>query len=122
MQSLLLTRATETLLVIDETHTLCSGPGGYTRAHGLEPDLLTVGKAIGSGIPSAAYGFSAEVADRVEAAIGRELSQPYPCRNVSTVADGSSPAVQYSWLRGLVLIKLLALDRRTCVRVEQTFP
>ena len=69
-----LTRATETLLIIDETHTLCSGPGGYTRAHGLEPDLLTVGKAIGSGIPSAAYGFSAEVADRVEAAIDREES------------------------------------------------
>jgi glutamate-1-semialdehyde 2,1-aminomutase len=69
-----LTRETETLLIIDETHTLCSGPGGYTRAHGLEPDLLTVGKAIGSGIPSAAYGFSAEMADQVEAAIGREES------------------------------------------------
>ncbi|HSE81064.1 MAG TPA: aspartate aminotransferase family protein [Gaiellaceae bacterium] len=69
-----LTRETETLLIIDETHTLCAGPGGYTRAHGLEPDLLTVGKAIGSGIPSAAYGFSAEMADRVEAAIGRDES------------------------------------------------
>jgi glutamate-1-semialdehyde 2,1-aminomutase len=69
-----LTRETETLLIIDETHTLCAGPGGYTREHGLEPDLLTVGKAIGSGIPSAAYGFSAEVADRVEAAIGRDES------------------------------------------------
>jgi glutamate-1-semialdehyde 2,1-aminomutase len=69
-----LTRKTETLLIIDETHTLCAGPGGYTRAHGLEPDLLTVGKAIGSGIASAAYGFSAEVADRVEAAIDRDES------------------------------------------------
>jgi glutamate-1-semialdehyde 2,1-aminomutase len=69
-----LTRRTETLLLIDETHTLCAGPGGYTRAHGLEPDLLTVGKAIGSGIASAAYGFSAEVADRVEAAIDRDES------------------------------------------------
>jgi glutamate-1-semialdehyde 2,1-aminomutase len=69
-----LTRETETLLIIDETHTLCAGPGGYTREHGLDPDLLTVGKAIGSGIPSAAYGFSAEVADRVEAAIGRDES------------------------------------------------
>jgi glutamate-1-semialdehyde 2,1-aminomutase len=69
-----LTRETETLLIIDETHTLCAGPGGYTHAHGLEPDLLTVGKAIGSGIPSAAYGFSADVADRVEAAIGRDES------------------------------------------------
>jgi glutamate-1-semialdehyde 2,1-aminomutase len=64
-----LTRETGTLLIIDETHTLCAGPGGYTHEHGLEPDLLTVGKAIGSGIPSAAYGFSGEVAERVEAAI-----------------------------------------------------
>jgi glutamate-1-semialdehyde 2,1-aminomutase len=68
------TRETGTLLIIDETHTLCAGPGGYTREHGLEPDLLTVGKAMGSGIPSAAYGFSADVAARVEAAIGRDES------------------------------------------------
>jgi glutamate-1-semialdehyde 2,1-aminomutase len=68
------TRETGTLLIIDETHTLCAGPGGYTREHGLEPDLLTVGKAIGSGIPAAAYGFSADVAARVQAAIGRDES------------------------------------------------
>ena len=68
------TRETATLLIIDETHTLCAGPGGFTRAHALDPDLLTVGKAIGSGIPSAAYGFSEEVAARVEASIGREES------------------------------------------------
>jgi glutamate-1-semialdehyde 2,1-aminomutase len=68
------TRETETLLIIDETHTLCAGPGGYPQACGLEPDLLTVGKAIGSGIPSAAYGFSEEVAAGVEESIGREES------------------------------------------------
>ena len=60
-----LTRKYGTLLVIDETHTLCAGPGGYTATHGLEPDVLTVGKAIGSGIPSAAYGFTEEVAARI---------------------------------------------------------
>jgi glutamate-1-semialdehyde 2,1-aminomutase len=60
-----LTRKYGTLLVIDETHTLCAGPGGYTAAHGLDPDVLTVGKAIGSGIPSAAYGFTEEVAARI---------------------------------------------------------
>jgi glutamate-1-semialdehyde 2,1-aminomutase len=65
-----LTRRHGALLVIDETHTLCAGPGGYTAAHGLEPDVLTVGKAIGSGIPSAAYGFTEEVAERIERAIG----------------------------------------------------
>jgi glutamate-1-semialdehyde 2,1-aminomutase len=64
-----LTRRTGTLLVIDETHTLCAGPGGYTAAHGLAPDVVTIGKAIGSGIPSAAYGFTEEVADRIDASI-----------------------------------------------------
>ncbi len=61
------TRASGTLLIIDETHTICSGPGGYTAAYGLVPDLLTIGKPIAAGIPAAAYGFSAEVADRLEA-------------------------------------------------------
>jgi glutamate-1-semialdehyde 2,1-aminomutase len=68
------TRRHGTLLIIDETHTLCAGPGGYTAAHGLEPDVLTVGKAIGSGIPAAAYGFTPEVAGRIEAAIGLDDS------------------------------------------------
>ena len=61
------TRETGTLLIIDETHTICAGPGGYTAAYGLEPDLLTIGKPIASGIPAAAYGFSADVAGRLEA-------------------------------------------------------
>jgi len=60
-----LTREYGTLLIIDETHTICAGPGGYTRAENLEPDGLVFGKAIGGGIPGAAYGFSQEVADRI---------------------------------------------------------
>jgi glutamate-1-semialdehyde 2,1-aminomutase len=66
------TRRTGTLLIIDETHTLCAGPGGYTAAYGLDPDLLTVGKAIAAGIPAGAYGFSREVADRLEALLPRD--------------------------------------------------
>jgi glutamate-1-semialdehyde 2,1-aminomutase len=62
-----LTREHGTLLIIDETHTICAGPGGYTRAENLEPDMLVFGKAIGAGIPGAAYGFSEEVADRIVA-------------------------------------------------------
>jgi glutamate-1-semialdehyde 2,1-aminomutase len=69
-----LTRDHGTLLAIDETHTLCAGPGGYTAAHGLDPDVLTVGKSIGGGIACAAYGFTSEVAARIEGAIGREES------------------------------------------------
>ncbi|SFU97548.1 aspartate aminotransferase family protein [Pseudoduganella namucuonensis] len=56
------------LLVLDETHTISSGPGGYARAHGLEPDALVVGKPIGGGLPCAAYGFTEELAGRVERA------------------------------------------------------
>src|SRR4051795_12179819 len=68
------TRATGTLLVIDETHTLCAGPGGMTRTEALAPDLLTVGKAIGGGIACAAYGFSEEVASRIESSVDRDES------------------------------------------------
>src|SRR5204862_2165160 len=55
-----LTREHGTLLAIDETHTICAGPGGYTRAHGLAPDFVTLGKPIAAGVPAAAYGMSEE--------------------------------------------------------------
>ncbi|MFE1751521.1 transaminase [Streptomyces anandii] len=60
-----LTRRYGTLLINDETHTFSAGPGGCTAAWDLEPDLLTIGKAIGGGIPAGAYGLSAELADRL---------------------------------------------------------
>ncbi len=60
-----LTRKHGTLLINDETHTFSAGPGGCTAAWDLEPDLLTIGKAIGGGIPAGAYGLSAELADRL---------------------------------------------------------
>ena len=56
-----------TLLVIDETHTISAGPGGATRAWNLKPDFLTIGKTLGAGVPSAAYGMTAEVAQRLYA-------------------------------------------------------
>ena len=67
-----LTRRHGTLLAIDETHTICCGPGGYTRAHGLDPDVVTIGKPIAGGIPAAAYGFSEEVAARLSGRIELE--------------------------------------------------
>jgi glutamate-1-semialdehyde 2,1-aminomutase len=57
-----LTREHGSLLVIDETHTICAGPGGYTAAHGLEPDFVTIGKPLAAGVPASAYGMSEEVA------------------------------------------------------------
>ncbi|AOK32480.1 MULTISPECIES: aspartate aminotransferase family protein [Burkholderia] len=63
-----ITRRHGTLLAIDETHTISSGPSGYAAAHGLEPDVLIIGKPIGGGVPCAVYGFSAEVAARAQQA------------------------------------------------------
>jgi glutamate-1-semialdehyde 2,1-aminomutase len=60
-----LTRRHSTLLLIDETHTFSEGPGGCTRAWGLEPDLFTIGKAIGGGVPCGALGLSASLTERV---------------------------------------------------------
>jgi glutamate-1-semialdehyde 2,1-aminomutase len=60
-----LTRDAGTLLLIDETHTFSAGPGGATREWGLEPDMFTIGKAIGGGVPVGALGMSDAVADRL---------------------------------------------------------
>lgn len=59
-----LTRDAGTLLLIDETHTISTGPGGYTRRHGLEPDLFVLGKPIAGGVPASVWGMSADLARR----------------------------------------------------------
>ena len=64
-----LTRAAGTLLLIDETHTISSGYGGYTRVHGLDPDLWVCGKAIAGGVPTAVWGMTDEVARGYEGAL-----------------------------------------------------
>ena len=61
------TRATGTLLHIDETHTISSGLGGYTALHGLDPDIFVVGKPVGGGVPVAIWGMSQDVARRISA-------------------------------------------------------
>ncbi|HMO10017.1 MAG TPA: transaminase [Actinotalea sp.] len=60
------------LLVIDETHTLCVGPGGATAAWGLEPDVVVIGKTIGGGVPIAAFGMTPDLSDRVIASVELE--------------------------------------------------
>ena len=60
-----LTREAGTLLIIDETHTLSAGPGGCTAAWDLDPDIVTLGKAIAGGIPIGAYGLDADLAERL---------------------------------------------------------
>jgi glutamate-1-semialdehyde 2,1-aminomutase len=57
---------TGTLLVFDETHTISSGYGGHSNTHGPMPDVMVVGKSIGGGVPCAVYGFSVDVAAKME--------------------------------------------------------
>src|SRR6202049_3148447 len=60
-----LTEKFGTLLIIDETHTICTGAGGYTRAENLDPDFFIFGKAIVGGVPGEAYGFTEAVATSI---------------------------------------------------------
>jgi glutamate-1-semialdehyde 2,1-aminomutase len=56
------------LLVLDETHTISTGRGGWAKSHNITPDFLVIGKPIAGGLPAAAYGFSSGMADRMKAA------------------------------------------------------
>ena len=60
-------------LMVDETHTFSAGPGGATALWGLQPDIVVVGKSIGGGIPSGAYGLTRSLADRVQDDPGADL-------------------------------------------------
>ena len=52
------------LLIMDETHTISSGLGGYTGVHSLRPDIFVVGKCVAGGMPTAVWGLSPATADR----------------------------------------------------------
>ncbi|MEF3046391.1 aspartate aminotransferase family protein [Pseudotabrizicola sp. L79] len=62
-----LSRQYGALLIIDETHTISTGLGGYTRVHSLSPDMFVVGKCVAGGMPTAVWGMTAEVAERFNA-------------------------------------------------------
>lgn len=59
-----LTQSSGTLLLIDETHTISTGLGGYTKTHGLEPDIFVLGKPVAGGVPAAVWGLSKDLAAR----------------------------------------------------------
>ena len=62
-----LSRKYGALLIIDETHTISSGYGGYTRVHSLNPDMFVVGKCVAGGMPTAVWGMRQDIADRFTA-------------------------------------------------------
>jgi glutamate-1-semialdehyde 2,1-aminomutase len=58
-----LTQQYQSLLVLDETHTISTAHGGWAKQNHVTPDFLVVGKPIAGGLPAAAYGFSAAMAE-----------------------------------------------------------
>ncbi len=79
-----------TLLVMDETHTISTGPGGYARAYGIRPDALVLGKPVGGGVPCAVYGMSAELAAR---AVQAKRDAPPGHSGIGTTLTGNMLAM-----------------------------
>ena len=63
-----ITRKHGVLLIFDEVKTgLCIAAGGGTERFGVMPDLVTLAKALGGGLPSGAIGGTEEAFELVEA-------------------------------------------------------
>jgi glutamate-1-semialdehyde 2,1-aminomutase len=92
-----LTRATGTLLLIDETHTISTGPGGYTRTHHLQPDLFVLGKPIAGGIPASVWGFTSDVAKRWDQ-IRRDKAEGHSGLGTTLSANALSMAAMHAVL------------------------
>jgi glutamate-1-semialdehyde 2,1-aminomutase len=88
-----LTRQRGTLLIIDETHTISTGPGGYTRAHNLDPDIFVLGKPIAGGIPCAVFGVTAEVAALMEQARAKAASGGHGHSGMGTTLSANAFAM-----------------------------
>ena len=68
-----LTREYKALWIVDETHTFSVGYSGMTGSLNLDPDFFTIGKSIGGGIPSGAFGMTFDVAEQIGKKSQREL-------------------------------------------------
>ncbi len=54
------------LLIFDEVISFRVGPGGAQEMYGVTPDLTTLGKIIGGGLPVAAFGGRADVMELLD--------------------------------------------------------
>lgn len=118
-----ITRRYGTLLIIDETHTISTGPGGYTRAYRLEPDMLVLGKPIASGVPAAVYGMSHQVAEKVRS---RTVSPDIPVAGIGGTlsANALGTHAMRATLEHLMTepnyVHMIALAQRLAAGVEET--
>jgi glutamate-1-semialdehyde 2,1-aminomutase len=76
-----------TLLILDETHTISRGRGGYTATYNLQPDFITMGKPIAGGLPAAVFGFTAEIATRMQQV---QENRPSGYSGIGTTLSGNA--------------------------------
>jgi glutamate-1-semialdehyde 2,1-aminomutase len=94
-----LTRAHGTLLILDETHTQTLAYGGLTRAWGLDPDLIALGKSTGGGIPIGAYGMTRELHHWMERHRDTFVGEPGLATGGTTYGNPLSLAAAVATLR-----------------------
>jgi glutamate-1-semialdehyde 2,1-aminomutase len=105
-----LTRRTGTVWIIDETHTWCAGPGGYTAAYHLKPDMITLGKPVAGGIPAAAFGTSEEIFEKT---IGNMLAETTGVNGLGGTLTGNALALAAMRATLDKVITKAAYDRMT---------
>jgi len=64
-------RSAGAVLIFDEVITTRLAPGGAQQIYSLRPDLTTMGKLIGGGLPIGAFGGRAEIMSLFDPAVGR---------------------------------------------------
>jgi glutamate-1-semialdehyde 2,1-aminomutase len=109
------------LWIIDETHTISVGPGGMTADLGLKPDFLTIGKAIGGGIPTGTFGMTREVAAAIAAKTEREVIDTGGIGGTlagNALSLAAMRATLTEVLTGANFKKMIALGNRWCDGVD----
>lgn len=112
-----LTRAAGTLLLIDETHTVSTGVGGYTAKRGLEPDLFVLGKPVAGGVPASIWGMSEDVATRY-AAYDRSKEPGYSGMGTTLSANPLQFAAMRATLEEVMTGENYAHMERLAARLE----
>ena len=110
------------LWIIDETHTISAGPGGMTADLGLKPDMLTIGKAIGGGIPTGTFGLTHAVAARIKSMVSREVIDTGGIGGTlagNALSLAAMRATLHSVLSREAFARMLPLGKRWCDGVDQ---
>jgi glutamate-1-semialdehyde 2,1-aminomutase len=95
----MITEKNGTLLIFDEVMTgFRVAFGGASELYGIKPDLTTLGKIIGGGLPVGAYGGSAKLMDMI-APLGPVYQAGTLSGNPLAMAAGIATLCQLKWNR-----------------------